>query len=60
MKEKTRADFISIGFRLKEVSTRKRSGYCSQKQYMAVWKDGKIKAVFPDAVCILYSDSGEG
>jgi DUF917 family protein len=31
-----------------------------KNEYMAVWKDGKIKAVFPDLVCILYSDSGEG
>lgn len=31
-----------------------------KNEYMAVWKDGEIKAVFPDLVCILYSDSGEG
>jgi hypothetical protein len=31
-----------------------------KNEYMAVWKDGSIKAVFPDLVCILYSDSGQG
>lgn len=31
-----------------------------KNEYMAVWRDGEIKAVFPDLVCILYSDSGEG
>lgn len=31
-----------------------------KNEYMAIWKDGAVKAVFPDLVCVLYSDSGEG
>lgn len=31
-----------------------------KNEVMAVWVDGKIKSVFPDLACMLYTDSGMG
>ena len=31
-----------------------------KNEVMAVWVDGKIKSVFPDLACMLYSDNGLG
>lgn len=40
--------------------TNKKAKLVIKNEVMAVWIDGKIKSIFPDLVCMLYTESGIG